>query len=210
MFIFIPKTGKADEMRKKNFETGKERAGAYQKTVLYIYPHIKKMAAALSTSLQTQAVLSYRAKESAEKVVERLLIYDFQQRFLLQTAERIARILKEFTAEELFLLEYRYFRRKKILRAYEEHPFLMSLRTFYRRQNAVLKKFSAVLRREGMDEKWFADNFTDMDWVMTVYKKVLDGKDSYILGKYKNSPFFHGATAFKKGVNLKEEVPMSV
>ena len=33
--------------------------------------------------------------------------------------------------------------------------------------------------------KWFEENFSSMDWAMTVYKKVLAGKDACLLGKRK-------------------------
>lgn len=162
--------------------------GAYEKTLLYLYPHMEKMSEALDTSLRTQALLSYRRRESAEALVERLLQSDFQSSFLLRTRERLEDIFSGFTREEMFVLEYRYFRRRKFLREYEEAPVEMSVRTFYRRQHSILKKFSAALKLRGMDEKWFAENFSEMDWAMKVYKKVCAGRDSYLLGRHKENP----------------------
>lgn len=186
-------------------EKNKERV--YEKTLLYVYPHMKKMSESLSTVINTQARLSYRSTESAEALVERLLDYEFQSRFLLRTAREIELLLRdEFTFDELFVLEYRYFRRKRKLREYENKPFKMSLRTFYRRQHSVLKKFSSVLKRRGMDEKWFEENFFGMDWVMTVYKKVCAGKDSFLLGKFKNSSFFKKVSPSEEDTN---KLPMS-
>lgn len=168
--------------------------GAYEKTLLYLYPHLETMSAALDVSLQTQALLSYRKREGAEALVERLLTADFQSRFLLGVQETLDELFGEFSREDMFVLEYRYFRRKRVMRSYEAEPVKMSLRTFYRRQHRVLQKFSAALRRRGMDEKWFLENFSDMDWAMRVYKKVCAGHDSYIMGKYRNSPLFRRET----------------
>lgn len=178
------------KMAKERKEEEKREGGAYEKTLLYLYPHLDKMSAALDTSLRTQAVLSYRRRESAEALVERLLLSDFQSAFLLQTKAELDGLLGAFPQEDRFVLEYRYFRRKRYMRVYEREAFRMSLRTFYRRQHRVLQKFSAALHRRGMDEKWFLDNFSQMDWAMRVYEKVRAGRDSYLLGKYKNSPFF--------------------
>lgn len=187
-------------------KTGNKK-GAYEKTLLYLYPHLDKMSAALDTSLRTQAVLSYRKREGAEALVERLLLADFQSRFLLSTREALDEILREFTREELFVIEYRYFRRKKFMRAYESDPVKMSLRTFYRCQHRVLQKFSAALRRREMDEKWFLEHFSRMDWAMRVYAKVCAGHDSYIMGKYKQSPLFQRK---KNELNDEENAAMSV
>ena len=171
-------------------EENEKRAGAYEKTLLYLYPHLDGMSAALDTSLRTQAILSYRKQEGAEALVERLLLADFQSRFLCAAREALDELFKEFSREEMFMLEYRYFRRKRVMRAYEDMPVRMSLRTFYRRQRRVLQKFSAALRQRGMDEGWFLENFSSMDWAMRVYAKVCAGSDSYIMGKYKDSPLF--------------------
>lgn len=180
-------------MKEKNLTNeikNSDNKGAYEKTLLYLYPHMKKMSEALKNVIETQARLSYRTRENAEALVDRLLNYGWQARFLTDTANEIELLLELFSGEERFILEYRYFRRKKALKRYEGERLEMSLRTFYRRQHGVLKKFSSLLLQKGMDEKWFFENFSGMDWAMTVYKKVCAGKDSFILGKFKNSPFF--------------------
>lgn len=172
-------------MEREEKEREREQEEAYCKTVLYLYPHLSRMAEATKKSVYTQAVLSYRYAGGTEELAERLIELRRQSRTLSETEKEVSEIVSGFSKTEQFVLEYRYFRRKDRLRRFGESPLPFSLRTFYRRQHSVLARFCGEMRRRGLDGKWFEENFSSMDWAMTVYKKVLAGKDACLLGKRK-------------------------
>lgn len=148
---------------------------AYEKTLLYVYPHLKKMATIIQKNICNAAIASYFSQEAVEIYVQRLLCCERQSYFLLHIKRELSLILKDFSLRELYVLEQRYFRRKKFLREYKNNHLFKNfpMRSFYRYQHTVLKKFEKALRLRNMDEQWFKDNFSDIDCVMTVYKKVL-------------------------------------
>lgn len=171
-------------------ETEKRADGyVYQKTLLYIYPYMGRMAEAIGRAADVKAALSYRI-EDTRQAVEDVLAGIWQRGILLELKREMREMLKEFSPEEGFLLEYKFFRRKgRLLNCPEEIWRETSERTVYRRQKRILKKFSAILARRGLDERWFCENMICMDWVEAVYRKVEAGKDVRVAGKHKRSPF---------------------
>lgn len=176
-------------MKEKTGENGKEYV--YEKTLLYLYPYIERMSEAIGRSTEVKAALSYRA-EDTERVVKELLTRIVQREVLGDAKRELKEILREFKGEEAYLLEYKFFRRKKKLRAYGEGVLSrLSERTIYRRQKEILKKFSALLAFRGLNEGWFSENLLPMDWVEAVYRKVAAGSDVRVAGKHRSCPFLH-------------------
>ena len=174
-------------MKEKTGESGKEYV--YEKTLLYLYPYIEKMSEAIGRSTEVKAALSYRV-EDTEWVVEELLKQIVWREVLGDVKRELREVLKSFSEEEAFLLEYKFFRRRKKLRDYgAEPPMRLSERTFYRRQKEVLRKFSALLAFRGLNEGWFSENLLPMDWVEAVYREVAAGKDARVAGKRLRKPF---------------------
>lgn len=181
MFIF---------KKRKKVETKKEhREYAYQKTLLYIYPYLGKIARATERSADVKAALSYREADT-EKAAERILEEIATSRFLDGLKREMSEILKEFTEEEAWIMEYKFFRRKKKLEEFPAELFhSLSERTVYRRQGELLKKFAAKLLGRGLDEAWFRENLLELDWAEEIYDVVKGGRDVRVRGKHKRRPF---------------------
>ena len=165
-------------MRESGMSTSKERMEeiVYAKTLLYLYPHLSKIAQAMEESMCVQARLSYRTSVGVEKLAERLLDEGEKITLLLRCERNIGLILEKFTQEELFVLECGFFRRKRYLQAHIGRVSIGSCRTFFRRQNRVTEKFLGELKMRKMDKPWFEKNFLSIDWVRNVYKKVMHGR----------------------------------
>ena len=86
--------------------------------------------------------------------------------------ERLQEVLKKLHREELYLLEYKYFRRKKMLEEFSDVQFAFSERTYYRRQKRLEEKLNSLFLFAGMDEQWFTDVFSEVPLMMGLLEKV--------------------------------------
>lgn len=176
MFIFPKKSDRKREEEKEMF--------GYEKTALYLYPraeYLKEMYRGIAKAKIDTSYKNYDTEKLTEEVVNCLL----QERAIEKWRDRTEHILKDFSEEEMCLLEYKYFRRKKMLCGkYREYRFPFSYTSFFRRIRAVTKKFSFRLRGKGFSEKDFLEDFSGSDLIMRVYAKAESGKDEcYLRGK---------------------------
>ncbi|MBP5242092.1 MAG: hypothetical protein J6Z36_00195 [Clostridia bacterium] len=161
----------------------------YERTLLYIYPALGRMARMLDKTTERRAYYSYRSDESAEVLVEGLLQSIWERDPLESTAAEIKELLTYFTREELFTLEYCYLRKKKKQQEVEEALSKISCRTFYRRRKSALKKFSALLKSRGMDEQWFLENYACLSWVKEAYERIKNGENLRLFGRHSAHPY---------------------
>lgn len=141
--------------------------------ILYAYPHLGALAEASQVAAENKARLSFRARMDTLREME-LVANELAVRVHLL---RLERAVEEFVCtcsrEERFLLEYRYFRRKKELVSYGEFAVPWSERTYYRRQSALLKKAAAFFSANGWSEEEFLDVFSDYQPFMRLRRSIL-------------------------------------
>lgn len=120
----------------------------YVKVLLYGYPKLVALAEAVSASVEIQAALSFKSKTGAAETAERIA----DDIFVCKNLEGVKTALDEVCAalsdEERFFLEYKYFRRRKELQKYGACA-ACSERSYFRRQNTLLKKVAALLAGRG-------------------------------------------------------------
>lgn len=144
----------------------------YQKVILYVYPKIDKIVKDYDGIIKAQASACF-SYESAEKCAERIAEYILLKNSFLVLKDGISDILERFTYEELYLLEYKYFRRKKKLEGeFKDFEFLCNERTYFRKQARLLEKVNAQLIKEGFDETWFKENFSNCEFMTYALKKL--------------------------------------
>lgn len=146
------------------------------KTILYVYPSIETLAEAIGESIQNGAVLSYRSRRGALADCERIAGDVLLQKRLLLLKEQVNGFLKTLSADELFLLEYRFFRRKKILQGYS-FTLNCTERSYFRRQEKLLKKAAAYFSALGMTGEKFLDDFKNSVCVKKIYKAIREGEE---------------------------------
>lgn len=153
------------------------------KVILYAYPHLGALAEASQVAAENKARLSFRARMDTLREME-LVANELAVRVHLL---RLERAVEEFVCtcsrEERFLLEYRYFRRKKELVSYGEFAVPWSERTYYRRQSALLKKAAAFFSANGWSEEEFLDVFSDYQPFMRLRRSILSGRESAVVAR---------------------------
>lgn len=153
------------------------KEGVMEKTLMYLYPHLEKIADGMATGARNKALLSFRNDDTALSQIEAVFFEIAKQRFLRKTAYDLSLIVEQLPEDEKFALEYCFFKRRDKLKAYIAVRPKMSIRTYYRKKLSALKHIRFKLLLLGMDEKWFFENFGEFDWAIRAYKKVLRGEE---------------------------------
>ena len=163
------------------------------KAVLYVYPMMKKLAEATRVGARNKALLSYRSRCDAlhdlEAVAQEVLL---AQR-LDDLSELIDALLEQLNQEELFLLEYRYFRRRKAL-AQLGSDIACSERNYFRKQERLAKKVASYLFARGITTEYFFTAFKSCTCLMKVYNAVANGAEKKICARREQREItFHGS-----------------
>ena len=169
------------EEEKRTEEGSVERAHrpeSYAKTILYIYPRLERIAADYGDHIRHRAILSYENR-TAERAAEYLAEEILKKRAIEALKERVDAALKKLNDEERFLLEVRYFGRKKKLREFleagTERPG--SERSYYRKQERLLKKVISVFSGVGLTEEAFFREYRGFGWMMSACRQIGSGRE---------------------------------
>lgn len=147
----------------------------YQKVLLYVYPRIERIVRDIDGMVRAQAY-AVSGTESGERVAERIAEYICVKGSFLYLKERLEEMLSRLNKEELYMLEYKYFRRRKKLKGeFCGYALDYNERTYFRRQARLSDKLNASLLREGMNEAWFSEHFSDVGFMMTALENVKNG-----------------------------------
>ena len=164
------------------------------KAILYVYPTMKRLAEAARVGARNKALLSYRSRAGAmqdlEAVAEDMLLADR----LEELKAEIDALLLKLNEEELLLLEYRYFRRKKMLAQFKT-CIECSERSYFRKQERLLKKLASRLLARGIDEQYFQTAFQGCSCLMKVYRAIANGGELKIYARRERRMIeFHGSS----------------
>ena len=154
----------------------------YVRALLYAYPKMEMLAEAVRTGARVRAGLSFRAPRDTLSVMESIAADMQYADRLLVWKEQLERVLRLLGEEELFLLEYKYFRRRRQLQELgSEAVFACSKRSYFRKQNALLIKFSALLEARGCTEQAFFSDFEGFSPVMRILSALRSGRGRQLL-----------------------------
>ena len=171
------------------------------KAILYVYPMMNALSEATREGAKNKALLSYRSRLGAlhdlESVAEDVLL---AQR-LDELSDLLDGLLAKLSREELFLLEYRYFRRKKVLREYGGE-INCSERNYFRRQERLLHKAAAYLVSQGMTEEYFCSAFKNCVCLMKVYRAVANGGELKICARRSKRAITFQGSKFSGGADF--------
>lgn len=150
---------------------------SYLKAVLYAYPKLRDVAEATAVSAENKAALSYKSYLDPLALMEGIAEEFLTARALFALSELLDDAISLLTEEEKFLLEYRFFRRKKYLRQMcAQRPFIFSQRSYFRRQVALLRKIRNILAARFFTEKEFFARFSSCEFLMTLYRAAERGE----------------------------------
>jgi hypothetical protein len=155
------------------------------KAVLYTYPKLRIIQKDYEEHIQNRAILSYRYKGSVESLTEYLAQEVIRRHRLADLKNNLDKIFQNLTDEEKLLLQLRYFgkiRRAKngekenfseVTKALKQE-FVESLkwseRSYYRKQNRLLKKLVAEFNRVGLNKESFENEWLDYEFLRAVYR----------------------------------------
>ena len=165
-------------MRKKGYLAaagGKEARvlKEYQAVILLLYPRLRRVAEDIAQVVEAQAVSSFAGRESAEQCVERLLGYTQTRNVFLRLAERVEEVCSVLSREEKYLLEYKYFRRRKVLEEqYGDLCLHCSPRTYYRKQGRLSDRVNALFVRAGMTQAWFDRELAPLPYIASAVRSL--------------------------------------
>ena len=165
------------------------------KAILYTYPKLKAIERDYGEHIENKAVLSYRFKGAAENLVEELAEQVLRKRRLAKLKEDLDKLFAELSEEERLLLEIRYF--GKIRKAKEEgrqgkrEDFAeakeaeekraaiarmnWSERSYYRKQNRLLKKIVSAFNRLGLTKEVLEKEYLQYEFLRAVYRFLRSG-----------------------------------
>ena len=156
----------------------------YVKVLLYAYPKLRDIIAAVSVGVENKAMLSYKSYDGALEVAERIADEILLKKNLSDAAETLENMLRSLTREEVFFLEYKYFRRKKILREkFGGFVPSCSQRSYFRKQELLLRKVASLLLLHGWTQERFFEAFGNFSFFMRLYRALIKGKERTLCSK---------------------------
>ena len=144
----------------------------YQAAMLLVYPKLERIIRDLGQLAEAKALASYSGREATEACIGRILAYLRAKESFAALKELLGGVLAQLSREELYLLEYKYFRRRKMLEGeFADVQCAFSARTYYRRQRRLASKLNNLFLLSGADRAWFDALFADVAYM----RSVLDG-----------------------------------
>jgi hypothetical protein len=155
------------------------------KAVLYTYPKLRIIQKDYEEHIQNRAILSYRYKGSVETLTEYLAQEVIRRHRLADLKNTLDKIFQNLTDEEKLLLQLRYFGKIRRAKNGEKESFSevtkalkqefvenlkWSERSYYRKQNRLLKKLIAEFNRVGLNKESFENEWLDYEFLRAVYR----------------------------------------
>lgn len=156
----------------------------YVKALLYAYPKLGMLAEAVADGAENKAKLSFRSLCDPLDLMEKIAEEIVTAKKLALLAAEMDEMLSGCTEEELFLLEYKYFRRKSELTGrFSGRELSCSERGYFRKQNALLGKIAGLLAMRGRTEEAFLREFGDFPPFMRLYRAIRAGRERKVVFK---------------------------
>ncbi len=128
----------------------------YVKAILYAYPALGEIGEAVGAAADNKALLSYRDLRSTEKVAGEIVKEICVRRTIEELCSVVEEMLGDCSEEETFLLEYKYFRRKRVLREkFSSFALGCTERNYFRKQNRLFLKAAGYFTRKGWTQEKF-------------------------------------------------------
>lgn len=151
------------------------------KVMLFLYTRTDRLIECLGQIVEAKAIASFSDRRSTEECVEKMIEYTHFRNCLLVLSGEMKEIMSELTKEERYLLEYKYFRRKKMLEGeFKGMELDFSERTYFRRQIRLSAKLNGLFELHGLGERWFEKNLCGIPYIAAALERVREGgKDEF-------------------------------
>ncbi len=165
------------------------------KVFLYAYPRLGALAEASERAAENKAALSFRSLlstfDACAEVAEEFSMADR----LLELRRQLGLILGDLTREERFLLEYKFFRRRKMIASFADMVPSYSMRTYFRKQNSLLKKIRSRLMFLGWSDARYDLAFGAYRPFVQMERALAEGRERASLPPRKGMLFFQSSAS---------------
>ncbi len=163
------------------------------KAVLYTYPKLNIIEKDYEDHIQNRAILSYRYKGSVENLTEYLAGEVIRRHRLAELKKDLESLFQTLSEEEILLLQLRYFGKIRRAKNGEKESFSdvtrslkqevveklrWSERSYYRKQNRLLRKLIAEFNRIGLNKESFEKEWLHYEFLRAVYRFLEKKKKS--------------------------------
>lgn len=156
----------------------------FVKVLLYAYPKMRAVSEAVSAGIENKAALSFRGSGNALTVAEKIADEIILRKNIDCVADAVEKTLCMLSEEDLYFLEYKYFRRKRVLRErFASFLPACSERNYYRRQAELVKRVFLLLAEQGWTEARFFETFGEFDFFMKLYRALAEGRERALTQK---------------------------
>ena len=163
------------------------------KAILYTYPKFKMIDRDYKDHIENQAVLSYRYKGATADLAEYIASEILRRKRLLVLKNALDGFLKSLNDEEATLLQLRYFGKirmmkesakpkgesewQKVCSSEQKRERIASWhwseRSYYRKQNRLLKKIVEAFNRMGFTKDVLEKEYMQYEFLKAVYRFLL-------------------------------------
>lgn len=136
------------------------------KTIFYSYPMIDNVVMGIDKLVLYKALTSYCDCSKTMQQIDKILLLQNQADRLKNLQNILNNFVNSLPDEQVKLIEYKYFRKQM------EEDFDYTSRQYFRKQKKLTEKILRFVERNNMDEKWFLENFSDIDFLNKTYLKI--------------------------------------
>lgn len=172
----------------------------YEKTLLYIYPRIGILKALYFELADNKIMFSIDENRDPVKLAGEIIDCIYLRDTFDKVKGYIEKVMESLSEEELCMLEYKFFRRRRMVKHYQGKQFECSYASFLRKIRETTGKFALGIRNIGYSEEDFKRDFSGCDIVMKIYAGVRAKKDSYAYSK-RQYEFSFAAKCPEEGVS---------
>lgn len=156
----------------------------YVKVLLYAYPKLGELAEAVGSGAEVKACLSFRSKMDAAALIETIAEEIVTSKKLYLLKRDLDKIVASCGMRQRYLLEYKYFRRKRVLKE-QFGGFTLSVceRSYFRMQAALLSEMLEKFEAAGWTRARFFGEFSSFQPFMRILGALYEGKERAIVFK---------------------------
>lgn len=143
----------------------------YAKAMLYAYPYVDSMIQRMDEKIMNKALGSMFDTSPSEEQCAKVVVLLGQKEDLKYLKHVIERMIMKFPLSDFDYFDYRYFK----IRPKEYYKDKIKIdRTYYRKQDRLIKKFCSIFCAIGGDDKWFEEKFLSIKYIKNLYNKLLE------------------------------------
>ena len=178
----------------------------FVRTVLYAFPQLQGIEEGYREHISNQAILSHDGRCATEKLMVYLMGEIERKAKIAQLKKLVGDAVAGLTLEEKLLLDVRYFGKSEQVKrifasvkagiAQGEYAKLKpwTERTYFRRQDKLLKKIAQRLQALGLTKEVFLKEYADIEGVSGIYRYLeLQGEEGAVHRKEKDFLLRFGA-----------------